>query len=801
MKIIKTSEALPKSGRYVLAWLEGAKIPMRAMWAAQHTLPLGDDADPEWGEYSEEKDEYFCPAGWYEMNQFEEQHWGVSGNVVAWCELPRLDHQCLAQIEEPAGAAPVAVARWGVAAWMTPEGDRVVTAETMDGARKDGGASLSSLRPYTVALVRAGEPAAAAPALEAPAAPVRQVLTDAQITHLQETRVGEPSPSRPIDASDWMNFARAIEAAALAALAKCDPAWRQGQRELLQYVARRACDPALPVDVVRAAHAAIPDELAARLRKAAATLAVRHSSYSNISIAWPDEKLLKSAEGRYHQALADLDALISAIPTETKQTADRDQLDSLARKNLGALLNAFGEAQWQAGRGVPCPSIEDAFEAVISAAVDLLAAAPQAPRLGEDALHLLRRLLSNQHTLTGPEFRSELEKIVAEESARHAAAPQAPAAPSAMATQVIENLLQLARIVNTAVEDWGETKEDNTLHVIFHKEQADKLEEILDFLDSLPDAPPEEGVILSGPSRAARVLRAQATPAAPVGLPSGWVPCILTHDGQHPEEVAYGPQIMMDRLKKWLGRYFELLAQKVLDEPVHAEMLAALQAVAVDVVHVGAGENAISDAARAKVEAVLERIGAPWPSPEAAPTTPDDVLCYIRAAATLPERHGFEVCRATDAGAMAVTGDGRAVVRAEPASKRIGQILSPASDQSQDTGSVVVAEIMSNGYNGQVLWKGKVPPVGTLLYAAPQAAPAAPAVDAQGERDAAFEAVRQRLCRIPRWSFHIDSRGNLRRVDDARGNWIEFSAAHELFDPVAVDSALAAQAAAKGAAS
>lgn len=60
-----------------------------------------------------------------------------------------------------------------------------------------------------------------------------------------------------------------------------------------------------------------------------------------------------------------------------------------------------------------------------------LAAAPQAPRLGEDALHLLHRLLSNQHTLTGPEFRAELEKIVAEESARHAAAPQAPAAPSA----------------------------------------------------------------------------------------------------------------------------------------------------------------------------------------------------------------------------------------------------------------------------------------------------------------------------------------------------------------------------------
>ncbi|WP_322737123.1 hypothetical protein [Delftia tsuruhatensis] len=78
----------------------------------------------------------------------------------------------------------------------------------------------------------------------------------------------------------------------------------------------------------------------------------------------------------------------------------------------------------------------------------------------------------------------------------------------------------------------------------------------------------------------------------------------------------------MDRLKKWLGRYFELLAQKVLAEPVQAEMLAALQAVAMDVVHVGAGENTISDAARAKVEAVLEKLGAPWPGPAAAPAAP-----------------------------------------------------------------------------------------------------------------------------------------------------------------------------------
>lgn len=37
------------------------------------------------------------------------------------------------------------------------------------------------------------------------------------------------------------------------------------------------------------------------------------------------------------------------------------------------------------------------------------------------------------------------------------------------------------------------------------------------------------------------------------------MPCAITHEGQYPEEVAYGPQVMMDRLKKWLDRYFDML--------------------------------------------------------------------------------------------------------------------------------------------------------------------------------------------------------------------------------------------------
>ncbi|MEJ8296829.1 hypothetical protein WKI45_28800 [Delftia tsuruhatensis] len=169
-------------------------------------------------------------------------------------------------------------------------------------------------------------------------------------------------------------------------------------------------------------------------------------------------------------------------------------------------------------------------------------------------------------------------------ASRQLRAAQAPAAPSADALEVIENLLQLARIVDRAVEDWGESFADGSCEVCFYKEEADKLEAILEFFDGLPDAPAEEGVIESGPLRAARVLRAMA-------------------------------------------------------------------------------------------------------------------------------------------------------------------------------------------------------------------APAAPAVDAQAERDAAFEAVRNRLCGLQRYSFVLDDDGVVRRAHDRTGNWIEFDAAHELFDPVAVD---AAQAAAKG---
>ncbi|ROZ86952.1 hypothetical protein EF096_01710 [Pseudomonas neustonica] len=44
-------------------------------------------------------------------------------------------------------------------------------------------------------------------------------------------------------------------------------------------------------------------------------------------------------------------------------------------------------------------------------------------------------------------------------------------------------------------------------------------------------------------------------------VPGGWVPLLIEYEPGYPEEVAFGPQIMMDRLKKWLDKYFVMLAE------------------------------------------------------------------------------------------------------------------------------------------------------------------------------------------------------------------------------------------------
>ena len=78
----------------------------------------------------------------------------------------------------------------------------------------------------------------------------------------------------------------------------------------------------------------------------------------------------------------------------------------------------------------------------------------------------------------------------------------------------------------------------------------------------------------------------------------------------------------------------------------------------------------------------------------------------------------------------------------------------------------------------------------TMQSTSPNPAPAPLSDDVV--RDAAFESVRKKLCALPRFSFLSDGYG-VRRVPDKSGSWIAFDAAHELFDPVAVDAVLAAQ--------
>ena len=92
----------------------------------------------------------------------------------------------------------------------------------------------------------------------------------------------------------------------------------------------------------------------------------------------------------------------------------------------------------------------------------------------------------------------------------------------------------------------------------------------------------------------------------------------------------------LSRLPAVITSVCEVRLVRVYDKGIHpicralyAEMLAALQSVGMDAVGVGGGENTISDSARAKVEAVLEKIGAPWPSSDTAAAAPvkvkDDV--------------------------------------------------------------------------------------------------------------------------------------------------------------------------------
>lgn len=83
---VSVDDRLPEPGKPVLLDI-GKKFPIRAMWAAKHTVAAHDEADSEWTEYDEATDQHYCPQGWYEWNEHEDVHWAVNQTPRAWCEL------------------------------------------------------------------------------------------------------------------------------------------------------------------------------------------------------------------------------------------------------------------------------------------------------------------------------------------------------------------------------------------------------------------------------------------------------------------------------------------------------------------------------------------------------------------------------------------------------------------------------------------------------------------------------------------------------------------------------------------
>lgn len=74
------------------------------------------------------------------------------------------------------------------------------------------------------------------------------------------------------------------------------------------------------------------------------------------------------------------------------------------------------------------------------------------------------------------------------------------------AREIIDKLLELAAIVDRAVEDWGESLPDDSCIVTFHKDEAEKRDGVLEWLDALPD-PDDESYVYSGPAKAAHILK------------------------------------------------------------------------------------------------------------------------------------------------------------------------------------------------------------------------------------------------------------------------------------------------------
>jgi hypothetical protein len=119
--------------------------------------------------------------------------------------------------------------------------------------------------------------------------------------------------------------------------------------------------------------------------------------------------------------------------------------------------------------------------------------------------------------------------------------------PPETATSLAEAAALLQEAVDLcAVGDIDEGTDDGLGWAGFVRDSKQLLA-ALEMAPAQPPSPQPEPAV-SAPARPAQQGEAR--------LPEGWVPLRLEWEPGYPEDVAFGPQMMMDRLKKWLDKHF-----------------------------------------------------------------------------------------------------------------------------------------------------------------------------------------------------------------------------------------------------
>ena len=90
MEWISVDERLPNPGAKVIAYFKNEyRLHRRIMAMYAPTKTIEPDLDDEFCDYDEETDTYYLPCGWYERNEFDDNHYSVGGTVTHWMPLPK----------------------------------------------------------------------------------------------------------------------------------------------------------------------------------------------------------------------------------------------------------------------------------------------------------------------------------------------------------------------------------------------------------------------------------------------------------------------------------------------------------------------------------------------------------------------------------------------------------------------------------------------------------------------------------------------------------------------------------------